>query len=502
MNDYFHSEVRDYRLTIAHCTGRLLRLGGVDQLVEQVTIGILPDDALLKIFKFFVDAMELYRTESDTSDEWHTLVHVCRRWRYLAFSSPRHLNLQLLCKIPQRSVEEMLDIWPELPIYVSAIGYLVTKKERDNCIAALQLNHRVSGIRLRATAISAWETLAPLMYQPFPALTHLSIEPDILISPISPSFLGGSAPFLQVLRLIRVPFPELPELLLSATDLDHLSYEVIPSSGYISSQEMVTGLSALTQLKSLYLTFLPFRDLSDKAIRIPPPHTRALLPALTNLHFRGVSEYMEDLAAQTDASLLEKFEITFFHQEILEVSELAKFIRRADKLSLVDRAQVVYVTDSISVRLSEILSGIKPKTLEIHLICPHSQFRLSHLVQLCASCFPTPSIFECLLINVQRHSWDEFIFDPDPQWLELLCLFSNVKQLRLVKAVAHPIAQALGELPAERVLRVLPALEIVFMAKLEPVGPVKEAISKFTDARQLSGHPVSIRWGGGIRRWR
>ena len=78
--------------------------------------------------------------------------------------------------------------------------------------------------------------------------------------------------------------------------------------------------------------------------------------------------------AQTDASSLERFDITFFHQEIeiLEVSELAKFVRRADKLSLVDRAQVLYMIDSISFRLSDILSGVKPKTLEIDFVFPHS----------------------------------------------------------------------------------------------------------------------------------
>ena len=346
------------------------------------------------------------------------------------------------------------------------------------------------------------------MYQPFPVLTHLSIALELLVSPISPSFLGGSAPFLQVLDLVGVPFPSSPQFLFSATNLVHLSYTIndVPSSGYISPQAMVTSLSALTRLEYLSLTPLLFiLDVPDRAIRIlhPHPHTRTLLPALTNLHFRGAPEYMEDLVAQTDASSLERFDITFFHQEIeiLEVSELAKFVRRADKLSLVDRAQVLYMIDSISVRLSEILSGVKPKTLEIDFVFPHSQFRLSHLFQLCASCFSTPSLFESLLINVERHSWYEFIYQPDPQWLELLCLFSNVKQLRLAKAVAHSIAQILGGIPAERVLGVLPALEIIFMAELNPFGPVKEAISKFVDTRQLSGHPVSIRWGGDICRW-
>jgi hypothetical protein len=43
------------------------------------------------------------------------------------------------------------------------------------------------------------------------------------------------------------------------------------------------------------------------------------------------------------------------------------------------------------------------------------------------------------------------------------------------------------------------APEILFMEELKPFGPVKEAISNFADARQHSGHPVSIRWGGDIR---
>ena len=373
----------------------------------------------------------------------------------------------------------MLEIWPELPIYIYSIGYLIMEKERDDCITALQHNHRVSGIYLKWTANAAWETFAPLMYQPFPALTHLFIEPDAQISPISPSFLGGSAPSLQFLHLLSVPFPALPGFLLSATNIVRLWYEDIPRSGYISSQEMVTGLSALTHLEYLSLTFLSFRDLPDREIRIPPPHTRAPLPALTNLHFQGAPEYMENLVAQTDPSSLQSFGLTFFHQEILEVSELAKFVHRADKLSLADQAEVAYMTDSISIKL---LSGNNPKTLDIQLLCRHSQFRLSYLVRLCASCLPIPSHFECLVINVQRPSWNNVILDQDPQWLDLLRLFSSVKQLHLAKTVAHPVAQILGGLPAEQVLGVLPTLESVFMAQLKPFGPVKEAISKFADA--------------------
>jgi len=222
------------------------------------------------------------------SDEWHTLVHVCRRWRNLAFTSPRHLNLQLLYKPHRRSVKEMLDIWPELPIYIDDINY-PSKKARDNIVAALRLNHRVSGIWLKLTSDSAWEALEPLMQRPFPALTLLWLGPGFPSkNGIPRSFLGGSAPSLRDLYLDRVPFTALPELLLSATNLVRLRYDDIPPSGYISPQAMVAGLSTLTRLETLSLVFRSPQSLPDRATL----HTRTLLPSLTHLRFRGVPEYM------------------------------------------------------------------------------------------------------------------------------------------------------------------------------------------------------------------
>jgi len=73
----------------------------------------------------------------------------------------------------------------------------------------------------------------------------------------------------------------------------------------------------------------------------------------------------------------------------------------------------------------------------------------------------------------------------------------TLKDLRLSNAITFRVATTLRGLPAERVTEVLPALENVFISKFGSVGSVKEAISKFADARRLSGHPVSIyNWGG------
>jgi len=476
-------------------------MGGVGQLHQQVTIGSLPDDVLLKIFKTFVDATKI---RGSPSEKWHTLVHVCRSWRYLAFTSPRHLNLQLLCKPPRRSVKEMLDIWPELPIYIHAIGYLLGV-ERDDFLSAFRLNHRVSTIRLDSISGSEREGLiAPLVQRPFPALTHLWVQPRRLIrKPISRSFLGGFAPCLQVLHLDSFSFPALPSLLLSATNLVCLSYTNIPSSGYIPPQAMVTGLSALTRLRSLFLKFRPKSPASSE-IRIPPSHTRTLLPALTDLHFLGVPEYMKDLVIQIDAPLLESTNITFFHQEVVEVPGLSKFVRRSDKLSSVDRADVAFGSDRISAVLSQELQEIvDSKTLRLYLDCHESDLRLSYLAQFCAPCLPTLSPFEYLYICVSPcYRQEDVMYDLDRKWLDLLHLFNTVKKLYLSEFVAPRVAQALRGLPAERVMEVLPALETVSILGLKHLEPVKEAISEFADPRRLSGHPVFIRdWGGVVHYW-
>ena len=54
--------------------------------VARVTIDMLLDLSILEIFKFYVDNawMEV--------EAWHTLVHVCRKWRNVVFSSPQRLN--------------------------------------------------------------------------------------------------------------------------------------------------------------------------------------------------------------------------------------------------------------------------------------------------------------------------------------------------------------------------------------------------------------------------
>jgi hypothetical protein len=59
---------------------------------QVITIDVLPDDALLEIFDFYMgrhrDRGFMYEELKKKKDTWQTLVHVCRRWRTLVFGSP------------------------------------------------------------------------------------------------------------------------------------------------------------------------------------------------------------------------------------------------------------------------------------------------------------------------------------------------------------------------------------------------------------------------------
>jgi len=461
---------------------------------------MLADDVLLEVFKLYVDERHVNYWDFRHFDKWHTLVHVCRRWRNLVFISPRHLNLQLLWR-PKRSVKKMLDIWPELPICTYDYGFRAVATNND--VAALKLKDRVSQIRLFNFSGMTWERYAPSMEYVFPTLTHLCLQPYSPIKQIiSDSFLRGSAPCLQVLLLDGIPFPALPELLMSTTNLVRLTLWNIPHSGYISPDSMAACISALTRLESLSLTFESPRSRPSGARQISRPHTPTPHPALTNLCLGGAPEYLDDLVAHFDAPFLESIVIEIFHQEVLDISQLTKFVRCAERLSTIDQATVIFGSDSVRVSITlppESLvktRRVDPNTLIIELACDESDLRLSYLAQVCSLCLPTLSPFKCLKLRVNPRvffPWRDTNGDSGPQWLGLLRHFNVVKELYLSKNVAFRIARVMGELPAERVTEVLPALQTLFLAGLGSSGLLQEATSGFITARQLSGHPVVIR---------
>ena len=350
---------------------------------------------LLDIFSFYVD-------EADKEDEWHTLVHVCQRWRNLVFASPRRLHLTLVYD-PSRPVGEMLDIWPALPFVIildlcGPLGRQWWVPNVDNLIPALNHYERIPRITVSYLQSQALGRLAAGMCRPFPMLTSLQLSgvPQSETS-LPNSFLGGSAPRLRTLALISISFPALPNLLLSATDLVHLDLWNIPNSAYIPPNEMVVCLSTLTRLKTLYLGFCP-RVLHGTS-RPLPPLTRSVLHALTTLWFSGDSEYLEDFISRINVPVLNDIDITFSDILPFDTPELRQFISRTEMHDPFNRAIVRFFHDYVEVTLSpESLRVDKQSASRLRVSWEKSDRQMTSLLRLCGLCLPSPllSILEYL----------------------------------------------------------------------------------------------------------
>ena len=455
--------------------------------VARVTIGKLPDDVLLEIFDFYLDKALI--------EAWHTLVHVCRKWRNVVFGSPQRLELRLHCT-ESTPVRETLDAWPLLPIVVLGYGY--EEWGADNIIAALEHNDRIPQMELFDFPGSQMEKVLAEMQQPFPALKYLHLQSRGGTVPAVPdSFLGGSAPRLQEFSLEGIPIPRLPKLLMSATRLVELKLQKIPYSGYFSPEAMVTCLSMLFQLEKLSISFESPQRRPDRKSRHLPPQTRTLLPVLTHLRFDGVSEYLDDLVAQIDAPLLDNLDIAFFYQLIFDTPCLTQFISRTPKFKLTAH-------DEAHVKFSDWAAWVNTfdRALTLAISCRHSDWQLSSLAQVCSSSLHQVFIpaVERLYILEERHlqvppSWPDDI--ESSQWLELLHPFTAVKDLYISREFTPRISPTLDGLVEGGVTEVLPALQTLFLEEAPPSGPVQETIGKFVVARQLAGHPIAVSlWEG------
>jgi hypothetical protein len=451
-----------------------------------MTINVLPDNALLEIFDFYVKEAWM------VAEPWRNLVHVCSKWRNVVFGSPRRLDLQLFC-VPSTPVRETLDVWPSLPIAVNL--YNMEAWGMDNIHAALEHPDRICSLTLLNISSSQFQKVLEVTQQSFPTLTSLQLRPKGDGATVVPdSFLGGSAPLLHSLSLDRIPFPGLPNLLLTASRIVYLSLERIPDSAYISPETMVNCLSVMTTLHNLTITFESPRSRPEPESRRPHSRTRTLLPSINGFWFIGADEYLEDLLARIDAPLLYKLSITFFNNEILNTPQLTHFIGRTPKFRMQDEAHVVFSDSEVSVTLPKIACGMLEFKLGISDELLDRQ--LSFLARVCNSTFPEAFIptVEHLYIETGHRvpHWQDRDDIENFQWLGLFRPFTAVKHLYISRYSTPRVTPALHELVRERAMEVLPDLQILYLEELPVPKPIGRFIEQFIDARQLAGHPVAV----------
>ncbi|KAI0285705.1 hypothetical protein BC826DRAFT_111932 [Russula brevipes] len=454
-------------------------------LQGQVTIDKLTDDALLDIFDFHLNG-----NRYGNVDKWHTLVHVCRRWRNIVFASPHRLDLRLLCT-GNRPVRSTLDIWPILPLEVE-YHWVDTREVQDNVITALEHHDRVHHIFLDAVPNPVWETLAGAMQVPFPELASLWLRSKERSVPALPdTLLGGSAPRLRAISLIGIPFPAVRNLLLSASDLVLLNLWRLPHSGYISPASMVACLSSLDRLETFDIGFQSPQSRPDRPT--PPPQTRVVLPALRYLSFKGMTDYSEDFLARIDTPVLNQLYIVFFMDLISNVPHLKQFIGRARGLNPSKAANLLFDPRFIRLELKQ------PPGLSLQVRCDRIDWQLDSMALICDQLsFFFSSIERLDLISYDMSLEPQGKDDMETtQFLEIFRPFTAIRSLYVSNTFLLLVAPALKELIGESATEVLPNLRDLFLEGSAISGSIQQDIQPFIETRRLSGQPVAVHhWGG------
>ena len=455
---------------------------------QATSISVLPDNVLLEIFCFYKKETS-YIIGYLLTWKWDILVHVCRRWRQVVFLSPIRLDLRILCTA-RTPVGRNLGIWPALPILINFDAYRWNgniASGEDNIVTSLKHVDRVCGISLDATG-SKLEKIAKVIQEPFPVLTRLSISSRDGNAPVLPAeFLGGSAPRLQHLNMLRIPFPTLPALLLSTSDLVSLTLCDIPPSGYISPEAFIVGLAALPRLSDFTIEFQLATPHPDRIH--PPPVTRTILPALTDFRFKGASEYLEDLVSRVDTPQLDRIQIWYYNQLVdFRVPQLAKFVHRSAGLKLTQSryAQVNFCNDRVTFDTSRHANHHwYSHSAMTSIICQGADWQVSHLAQVLSHVSAT--LFTLPHLELTTNYGRQLDGADDVEWLHLLHQFPTVRTLQVSRELAGHVALALEDLTSQAVTQTLPSLDLIYLA-----GKPSPSVEKFVAARHLSGRPVTV----------
>ncbi|KAH9974444.1 hypothetical protein BGW80DRAFT_181640 [Lactifluus volemus] len=382
------------------------------------------------------------------------------------------------------------------PLPIELQYFSVDLRVDDNVIAALEHPNRVHSIFLGGISIPL-ERLVAVMQEPFPAMEALTLQvegPGRTVPALPKTFLRGSAPHLRSLTLDGIPFPALPQLLLSSDYLVDLTLDRIPQNGYISPETMAGSLSALTRLVNLSIKFISPTSRPHPTNRRPPPLSRAVLPALTNFNFCGVSEYLEDLMAQIDAPLLRAARITFFNQLVFDIRQLPRLIGHAPTLMTYDTAEIHFYTDCIVVVFSSMTFN---DFLTFQISCRDVDWQVSSMAQLCnqlSGSFIISSIETLYIQEIQGMTLED-VMDGTP-WLELFHPFTAVRTLYISHTMQSHVVSALRGLSGELAMQVLPALETLRVPGYQGSGSERHDMWPFIIARQRSNHPVVVQTKG------
>jgi hypothetical protein len=446
-------------------------------LSQQVIIEMLPDDVLLNIFHHFMHPSPQF---------WHTLTHVCQKWRQITFESPLGLRLRLHCTYGT-PVMKTLGYLPPFPLVVNygVIHRPPVPEDEDNIVAALEHADRVRSISF--TVSSSLLNKLSTISKPFLELEDLVLHSkDNSQLTLPNAFWWGHR--LRTLHSTRVAFPSLPQLLSPSQNLVDIQLDQIPSAGYFSPEAFANALCGMTQLQTLSIHFLSCPPRRNYLSLPPSPGDRVVLPALTHFKYRGTSKYLDSLVARIDAPRLWDIDITFFNQPTLDALQLGLFINCIEVWRSTLRTNIVSSGDTISITFTQ------PESLtllQLRISCKQSDWQIFSISQICDHFSSFLFSVEDLRIETVGPSSAPDDID-DEKWLQLVRTFDCAKDFHLAGELAIAILHAL-RLADDGHNTVLPALRNLHILAPMPIGgPLRDAVDSFVLQRQLSSYPVRI----------
>ncbi|KAH9008952.1 hypothetical protein EDB85DRAFT_2283374 [Lactarius pseudohatsudake] len=437
----------------------------------------------------FLDIFHWYRLGNTTNGFdrgwklerwWFKLIHVCRTWRNLILASPTSLDLHLVCTYGT-PVTTMLTHSPPLPLIIYYPGGLgaLTGEDVEDVLFLLQHRERVRRIHIEAPA----ESLLDSMDGEYPVLQHLVIRSHTRKRRAMEVRAKLQAPLLRHLTLSDVRLPVGSELLIRAEGLVMLELLDVADSLEAHPGYLVAQLARMAQLERLVVHFrtaLPNRKV-ERALSSART-TRAALPRLKLLSFRGGSAYLEGILSRINAPSLQTLSLNFFAQLSFDLPCLVHFVSAAQEPSLsstayaegdgtrfqFEAAKLDFDAEAACLLLYSRATdpgqaGTITNQVQLRVSCRTLDWQLAVFAQICGALAPLLERVERLTLGLHiSHASSDANSSPDmdvdsdrAQWHTLLRAFGSTKTLELAGPRAQHLRWSLLPFPAE----LLPALQ-------------------------------------------
>lgn len=234
----------------------------------------------------------------------------------------------------------------------------------------------------------------------------------------------------------------------------------------------------------------------------PPPVTPAVqaLPSLTYFEFNGASEYLEDLVSRLHGPALKHILITYLNQLVdFQVSHLSEFIHRsvAPEITPCKHAKVTFSGHEVSFTIYPHANhpSLDWGPLRTITKCEGIDWQVYHMAEVLRQIFARQpvkasqpnTLFNVVHLKLKAEPEGTKDADDDVDWPLLLHQFSTVRTLHVSQELAGHISHVLESVPEAMVAEVLPSLDLICLA-----GQPTSSVEKFTSARRLSGHPITV----------